>query len=290
MNLTDAFSQYPSIFPNIYVSMINSGELGGMLETSLERLADQLQKEKQLKDNIKSATFYPRMLIGFALLLFVGMLIFLVPIFQGFIPDGAEIPGITKLIFSLSESIRKSWYYWVAGLAAVSIAVYAAAKSPQGKKMWDRIRFKLPVFGELIQKSVIARFSRTFATLMECGIPVVQAMESAGPTSGSLLVAEVVQEATKRIEEGKNISAPLEESGIFPPMVTQMIEVGEETGSLPTLLEKVAEFYEEEVAIMVKGLTALIEPIMLVVVGIVVGGMLISLYLPIFSSITSARF
>lgn len=286
VNLSDAFSSYPKIFSDLYISMIRAGEIGGMLETSLMRLADQLQKDKVLKDNIKSATFYPKVLAGFAFLMFFGMLIFLVPIFKGFIPQNIVLPLPTKIVFTFSDSIRGYWYIW--GISAIAIfgGVSTFIKTPNGKYLWDKMQFKVPVFGELIHKSVVAKFSRTFSTLLEGGIPVVQALESAGPTSGSLMVSEAVVNAGKRIEEGKSISIPLEESGLFPPMVIQMISVGEETGSLPELLERVAEFYEEEVDTMTKGLSSMLEPIMLIFVGVVVGGMLISLYLPMFTAVT----
>lgn len=290
MNLKDAFGAYPKVFPALYLSMIKAGELGGVLETTLERLAAQLQKEKQLQDNIKSATFYPRMLMGFALLLFVGMLVFLVPVFQNFIPEGSSIPGITKFIFNMSASVRQSWYIWILIIGAIVSGILAYVKSAAGKRAWDSMKFKMPVFGDLIQKTVIARFTRTLATLLEGGISIIQAMESAGPTAGNILVEHAVNEATKRIEEGKSIAVPLEQSGVFPPMVIHMIAIGEETGQLPSLLDKVAEFYEEEVAVMTKGLSSLIEPIMLLFTGILVGGMLISLYLPIFTSVTSVGY
>lgn len=288
MNLTDAFRAYPSIFPAIYISMIEAGELGGMLETALNRLSDQLLKEKQLQDNVNSATFYPKMVLGFALIIFVAMLIYLVPVFQTFVPDGTPIPGITRLIFNMSASVRSNWLIWLLSVGAVVTAVMALFKSDLGKNAWERVKLNIPIFGKLIQKTVIARFSRTLATLLAGGIPVVQALQSAGPTSGSLLLANVVDESTRRIEEGRNISTPLEESGLFPPMVTQMIAVGEETGQLSELLDQIASFYEEEVGVMTKGLSSLIEPLMLMLVGVVVGGMLISLYLPIFTSITAS--
>jgi type IV pilus assembly protein PilC len=261
-----------------------------MMENTLKRLAIQLQKEKQLRDNINSAIFYPRLILGFALLLSVVMLVFLVPVFKTFIPEGTKIPGVTQAIFNFSDSIRSQWYIWIMGAGLVIGCIVFFANSKTGKRLWDKLKFNIPIFGELIQKSVTARFSRTLSTLLDGGIPVVQAMQSAGPTSGSMLVAEAVSDAIISIEEGGNISAPLEASGIFPPMVTQMISVGEETGALPSLLDTIAEFYEEEVNTMTKGLSSLIEPIMLVLVGLVVGGMLVSLYLPIFSSITSAAY
>jgi len=290
MSITDAFSAYPKVFPEIYIAMIHSGEMGGVLETTLKRLASQLQKEKQLRDNIKSATFYPRLLLGVAFLLTIVMIVFLVPVFRSFIPESANIPGVTQVVFNLSDSIRNAWYFWIGGAVVLVAAMMSFIKSKSGKQVWDRLKFKMPIFGDLIQKSVIARFARTLSTLLEGGIPVIQAMHSAGPTAGNILVAEAVKNATVSIEEGRSIATPLEVSGVFPPMVTQMIAVGEETGALPSLLDTIAEFYEEEVTTITKGLSSLIEPIMLITVGLVIGGMLISLYLPIFSSITSSGF
>ncbi len=290
MSLTDAFAAYPRIFPDIYISMIQSGELGGMLENTLKRLADQFQKEKQLRDNIKSATFYPRLLMGVAFLLAIAMLVFLVPVFRSFIPDGAAIPGVTQIVFSLSDSIRGNWYIWIGVMIAIVAAIMAFVGSKTGKQLWDRLKFRMPIFGDLIQKTVIARFARTLSTLMEGGIPVIQAMQSAGPTAGNILVTEAIEHAVVSIEEGRNIAGPLEASGVFPPMVTQMIAIGEETGALPSLLDTIAEFYEEEVNTITKGLSTLIEPLMMIAVGLVVGGMLISLYLPIFTSITSSGY
>jgi len=288
MNLTDAFSAYPRIFPDIFISMMHAGELGGILDDSLLRLSEQLQKDKNLQDNIRSATFYPRIVFAFAILMLTGMLIFLVPVFKKFIPENAELPVLTTIIFEISNSIRNHWYIWITAIMLIIAGFVAFIKSKRSKYIWERIKFKLPAFGPLIHKSVIARFARTLATLLEGGIPVIQALENAGPTSGSVILAEVVKDACKKITEGKNISGPLEESGLFPPMFTHMVAVGEETGSLSSLLDKLAEFYEDEVATTSKGLTALIEPIMMISVGIVVGIMLISLYLPIFSTITSS--
>lgn len=290
ISLTDAFGAHPEIFSDLYVSMIRSGELGGTMEITLDRLSEQLRKEKQLRDNIKTATFYPRMIFGFAGIVFIAMLVFLVPVFEKFIPADGEIPGVTRFIFGLSASVREKWYIWIIILSLITAAVLVFIKSGFGKRLWDRLKFKMPVFGSLIQKTVIARFSRTLSTLLEGGIPVVQAMQSAGPTSGSMLVADAVLAAARRIEEGRSIAAPLEESGIFPPMVTHMISVGEETGELPSLLDKVSQFYEEEVAVLTKGLSSIIEPLMLIIIGIFVGGMLISLYLPIFSSVASSGY
>jgi type IV pilus assembly protein PilC len=288
MSLTDAFGLYPDIFSDLYISMIHSCEVGGMLEESLNRLADQLEKEKMIRDNVKSATFYPRMVAGFAVILFLGMLVLLVPIFRGFMPENADIPAITQAIFALSDSIKSQWYIWILVIAIIILGVYIFIKSPTGNRIWDGVKFKIPAFGPIIHKAVLARFARTLSTLLEGGIPVIQALESAGPTSGSILLTEAVEKAARKIEEGKSIAQPLEESKLFPPMMIQMIAVGEETGSLSSLLDKVAGFYEEEVSTLTKGLTTIIEPIMLVVVGVIVGVMLVSLYLPIFTAITQS--
>lgn len=287
MNLTDAFSAYPKIFNGLYISMLKAGEMGGMLEVTLLRLSEQLQKEKQLKDDIKSATAYPKMIGIFAIVIFIAMLIFMVPIFKGFIPQNVPVPGPTQVIFNLSDSVKTKWYFWLMGLAVVIGGIIAFLKSKTGHDLWENTKLKMPIFGKLILKTVIARFTRTLATLLEGGIPVVQALQSAGPTSGSDIVANTVSLATRRIEEGKSLASTLEESGVFPPMVTHMMAVGEESGSLPSLLDKVAEFYEQEVSTQTKGLQALIQPVALVLIAVVVGGMLISLYLPIFTAVTS---
>lgn len=287
MNLTDAFSSYPKIFSKLYISMIQSGEIGGMLENSLLRLSEQLQKEKIINDEIKSATSYPKVIGIFALVIFVVMLVFLVPIFKGAIPDNIEINVITQFIFNMSESIRTKPLIWIGAIVVIIASFVGFFKSKTGHILWEKNKLKMPIFGPVILKSVIARFTRTLSTLLEGGIPVVQALGSAGPTSGSDVLNETVQLATKRIEEGKSIASTLEKSTVFPPMVTHMIAVGEEAGSLPELLDKVAEFYEQEVETTTRGLNSLIQPIALVVIGLLIGGMLIALYTPIFTAVTA---
>lgn len=287
MGLADAFSAFPDIFSKLYVSMLKAGEIGGNLENTLLRLSDQLQKEKQVKDNIKSATSYPKMIGIFTVVIFVAMLVFMVPTFQGFIPESAEIPGMTQFIFNVSESVRTRWYIWIGVIGVITASIVLFFKSKTGHDLWENVKLKLPILGPIMLKSVIARFTRTLSTLLEGGIPVVQALESAGPTSGSDVLAETVKLATKRIEEGKTIASTLEESEVFPPMVTHMIAVGEESGTLPSLLDKLAEFYEEEVDVTTKSLQSLIQPVLLIFIGVLVGGMLVALYLPMFTSVTS---
>ncbi len=285
-SFSEALKGYPKIFSSIYISMIEAGEAGGTLERTLTRLSLQLQKDKELRDNIRSATFYPTAVLGFAVIILFAMLFFLVPIFVGFFPADAVLPAPTRIIIGASDLLKRFWFVIIPLFIAAVLGLRAYAGSSEGKKRLDRLKFRMPVFGSLIQKTVVASFSRTFSTLISSGIPVVQALGVSGRASGNTLVIEATERAGVKIQEGSSVSAPLEESGVFPPMVTHMISVGEETGEMSDMLDKVAEFFEEEVATMTKGLTALIEPLMLVVIGVLVGGMLIALYLPIFTVIT----
>jgi type IV pilus assembly protein PilC len=287
-DISDAFEKHPKIFDKMYVSMLKAGETGGTLGKSLERLSVQLQKDKRLKDNIKTATLYPKLVGGFAVIMFLAMMLLLVPVFKGMIPDGAELPGITAFIFKASDSMRGYPVLWLlsGGLLAASIMIFMRSKT--GHDLWERLKMRAPFIGKLVTASVSARFARTLSTLLEGGIPVIQALKIAGPTSGSDILAEAALNSAKLVEEGETISQSLEKSGLFPPMMIQMISVGEETGALPSLLDNAAEFYEEEVASMSAALGTILEPVILVVVGLLVGGMLIALYLPMFTSITSS--
>lgn len=286
LSFSDALKSYPQIFSSLYVNMIEAGETGGTLEQTLTRLSHQLQKDKELRDNIRSATFYPVAVLAFAVLILFAMLFFLVPIFVGFFPADVELPLPTRLIIGLSELLKNFWFILFPLLIILFLILRTYAKSEQGKKQLDRLKFRLPVFGSLIQKTVIASFSRTFSTMVSTGIPVVQALDASGKATGNTVISDATTDAGRQIQEGSSIAAPLEKSGAFPPMVTHMISVGEETGDMSAMLDKVADFFEEEVATMTKGLTALIEPLMLIVIGVLVGGMLIALYLPIFTVIT----
>ncbi len=285
-SFSEALKGYPDIFSDLYINMISAGETGGNLESTLERLSTQLQKDKELRDNIKSASFYPVAVLAFAIVILFAMLFFLVPIFVGFFPEDVALPLPTQIIISLSDALQAYWYLLFPIVIVLYFILRTLARSEQGKRKLDRLKFNLPIFGELVQKSVIASFARTFSTMMSTGLPIVQALDASGRAAGNSLVIDATQKAGEQIQEGSSVAAPLEESGIFPPMVTHMISVGEETGDIPEMMDKVAAFYEEEVSTMTKALTSLIEPIMLVVIGVLVGGMLIALYLPIFTVIT----
>lgn len=287
MPLSDAFAMYPKIFDDLFVAMIATGEVGGILEQSLISLANQLQKNKALKDNIKSAVSYPKNIGIFAIVLLIAMLAFMVPIFQNMIPAGTELNGLTQFIFNASESLRTQWYLWILVVAVLVIALRFIIKSKPAHDFWEKNKLHMPLLGDFITKMVVARFCRTLATLLAGGVTAVEALQSAGPTSGSDLIKKAVDDAISDIEEGKSISDSLDKSGLFPPMVTGMIAIGEEAGTLPELLDKVAEFYEEDVETTSRNLGSIIEPIALIGIGGLVGAMLISLYLPIFTATTS---
>jgi type IV pilus assembly protein PilC len=269
--------------------MISTGEVGGILEQALTSLANQLQKQKALNDNIKSAISYPKNIGIFALVLLHAMLAFMVPIFKNMIPESTELNGLTQFIFNASDFLRSRWYIWFGTIAAFVTAVYFIAKSPPMHKLWEQHKLHAPLIGELMTKQTIARFCRTLATLLAGGVTAVEALKSAGPTSGSDLIAKAVEDAISDIEEGKSISDSLDKSGLFPPMVTGMIAIGEEAGTLPELLDKVAEFYEEDVETLSRNLKAMIEPIALIGIGGIVGAMIIALYLPIFTASTNVE-
>jgi type IV pilus assembly protein PilC len=286
ISFSEALKAHPAIFSELYVNMVSAGEAGGTLEATLTRLSHQLQKDKELRDSIKSASFYPLAVFAFAIIILFGMLFFLVPIFVGFFPEDTVLPLPTRMIVGASDALKAYWFIILPFFIVLGLLFRSYAKSSGGKRKLDRIKYRLPIFGTLIQKTVIASFARTFSTMMATGIPVVQALNASGMATGNSLVMDATHLAGEKIQEGSSVHQPLEESGVFPPMVTHMISVGEETGNIPDMMDKVAEFFEEEVATMTKGLTALIEPLMLIVIGIMVGGMLIALYLPIFTVIT----
>lgn len=287
MPLSDAFAQYPKVFSPLFIAMVASGEAGGIMEQALVSLGEMLQKEKNLQQNIKSAYSYPRSVGLLSIVLLIAMLWFMVPIFKKMMTSSTEITGISKFIFDASDSLREDTHIWILVAGAIIGAVMLFAKSPIAHKIWENNKLTMPMLGDFMTKMVVARFCRTFATLLAGGVTAVDALKSAGPTSGSEKLEKAVNEAIEDIEEGKSISDALDKSGIFPPMLTGMVAIGEESGALPELLDKVAEFFEEDVENTSRNLRAIIEPIALIFVGVVVGGMLIALYVPMLTASTS---
>lgn len=287
MPLSDAFKEYPKIFSPLFIAMIAAGETGGIMEQSLVSLADQMQKEKNLQKNIKSAFSYPRTVGIMAVVILIAMLYFMVPTFKNMMTDGMELNALSQFIFDASDSLIENTGTWILVAAVIVGVIFLIIKSPPAHILWENTKLTMPVFGSFMTKMVVARFCRTFATLLAGGVTAVEAMKSAGPTAGSDKLAKAVEQAISDIEEGSPISNALEKSGLFPPMVTGMVAIGEESGALPELLDKVAEFFEEDVENTSRNLRAMIEPIALVFVGVVVGGMLIALYVPMLTASTS---
>ena len=284
--LSDAMAKYAKAFNTLYVAMVKAGEIGGLLDETLIRLADTIEAQVELRSKIRSAMMYPTAVMGLVLLIVTAMLIFIVPMFESLYADlGGSLPLPTKILLILSEFITKFWYLAVLGSVGTVIAFKKWIASTNGRAQFDAIKLKLPVFGGLIHKTAIARFSHTLAALTRTGVPILQAMDIVAATSGNAVVARAVMAVQASIKEGESLSAPLLDHPVFPPMVVQMMAVGEETGALDTMLEKVGDFYDKEVATLVDGLTSLIEPLLIVVLGITVGGMLVALYLPMFNVI-----
>lgn len=286
-SFTEALKKYDDVFPVIFIAMVETGELGGELQSSLDSIATQMTKEKEIADNVKSAMTYPVIIFIFAGVVTLAMLIFLIPVFEGFFGEDTDMPFITELVMATSNSLRSQWYFWILAVSVVGGSIYFISKQQAVIDFFERNKFKIPIAGKIIYKIVLARFSRTLATLVDGGISILDALRNAGPTSGSSLVEQACKDTIIGIQDGKTVAQCLQQSGIFPAMVVQMVSVGEETGQMANLLDKTAIFYEDEVAVEIKGLTATIEPLMLIFVGGIVGGLLIAMYLPIFSSVAT---
>ncbi len=284
MNLSDSMRKHPQCFDGLYVSMVQAGEVGGVLDDVMNRLAKLLEDVARLQNQIKSALSYP-MVVGFlATAIFLGMTIFLIPIFAGIFKDiGTELPPLTQFLMDCSEILR-SWRIGVifGSVFGMSIAYKQYYKTDIGRVTIDRLSLKMPLFGDLIQKSAVARFSRTFGALTRSGVPILTSLEIVRDTSGNQVIANAIDAARVEIQQGGMISIALQKEKVFPAMAIQMISIGEETGEIDGMLMKVADFYEDEVEQSVKALTSILEPIMIVVLGGMVGTILLAMYLPLF--------
>ncbi len=283
--LSDAMAKHPAAFDRLYVAMVRAGETGGALDQTLERLAVQLEKQDSLRRTIKSAMTYPVLIGVFAILVMIGMLIFIIPIFASMYKDlGGELPTLTKAMMGVSSALKGYWFIIFPALGMVAWALVRLKKTEQGRKAWDRTKLKLPMkLGPIIQKIALARFSRTLATLISSGVPILQAIDITGKTSGNSVIEEAMVDVKESVRSGEPLARPLTRAAVFPPMVTHMISIGEETGALDSMLNKIADFYETEVDAAVKSLTSIIEPIMMMFVGGLVGLIVISMYLPMFN-------
>jgi type IV pilus assembly protein PilC len=285
--LAEAMSKHPKTFSNLYVNMVEAGEAGGILDQILNRLAVYLEKAEALQRKVKAALMYPAVVFFVAMGATVFMLMFIIPTFAKMFTDfGGELPLPTKVVLALSDFLRANW--WICALvitaAAIAFKRYYASKSGRGRV--DAFVLTVPVLGQVIRKSSIARFTRTLGTLISSGVPILNGLDITARTAGNRVVEKAINATRESISQGNTIAEPLKLSGVFPAMVTQMIGVGESTGALDEMLDKIANFYDDEVDTAVETLTSVIEPIMIVVMGILVGGMLIAMYLPMFKLIS----
>jgi len=279
----DAMKKHPKVFDNLYCNMIEAGEIGGILDTILSRLAGFMEKAMALKKKVKGAMTYPVICLGIAFIILAVILIWVVPVFEKMFQDfGSALPGPTQLVVDLSNFAKSNIMYMVFVIVALVFVFKKINGTEKGKTKIDALLLKFPVFGELVLKVAVAKFSRTLGTMLQSGVPILEALNVVARTAGNKVIEIAVFRVADSISEGRAIAEPLEETGIFPIMVVQMINVGESTGALDAMLNKIADFYDEEVDQAVENLTAMIEPFMMVFLGGMIGGLVVAMYLPIF--------
>ncbi|MFL5868017.1 MAG: type II secretion system F family protein [Thermoleophilaceae bacterium] len=285
LSFSDALGKHPDVFNDLYVAMVAAGESGGILESTLERVADQLEKDAALRRMIKAAMVYPILIMTFAFTVLIALVAFLVPVFEKIFKDfGGQLPAITKVTVWMSHMVTGRWYVLIAVAAGIVTAFRKWKKSERGRVQWDVLKLKFPLkIGDIVQKVALARFSRTFSGLIAAGVPMLEAIEITGKTSGNCVVERAMGDVRASVKKGGTLSAPMRQvPEAFPAMVVQMIAVGEETGALETMLTKVADFYEEQVNAAIKALTSILEPVMILFVGAIVGFIVIAMYMPLF--------
>jgi len=284
--LANAMRQHPTVFDDLTTNMIEAGETGGILDIILQRLALYVEKAVKLRSAVKSALVYPVAVVSLALLIVGALLKWVVPIFANlFVGLGVTLPLPTRLVIGLSSFVGHFWWFFIVGTAAAIIGLKQIKKHPRGRYYFDAAMLKMPVLGVLLRKIAVARFTRTLGTLITSGVPILEGLAITARTSGNAVLEEALMKVRKAIEEGRTIVDPLRESGVFPNMVTQMIGVGEATGAMDAMLQKIADFYEDEVDSATKDMLAMLEPIIICILGITIGGIVVSLYLPLFSMI-----
>ena len=286
--LSEALARHPNVFSRIYVSMVEAGEAAGILDDVLDRLATQIEKEANLKRRVKSAMVYPTLVITFAFLVLVAMLLFIVPIFQKLYKQfNGHLPKLTQFMITSSELLRHRWYIIFPAIGLTIFLFFKWKKSDGGRKRWDRFKLHVPMkIGDVVLKVTMARFARTLSTLVAAGVDIIKALEITGTTAGNWVVEDALRDMREQVHAGVPIAQPLVEHPVFPPMVGQMVKIGEETGELDAMLGKIADFYEEEVDAAISSLTSIIEPIMIIFVGFMVGTIILSMYLPMFKLLT----
>jgi type IV pilus assembly protein PilC len=281
--LADALGKHPKVFDSLYVNLVAAGEVGGILDTILQRLAAYIEKTQKLKSQIKGALTYPAVVVAIAIIVIAVIMIFVIPVFQDmFSSFGKALPAPTQLVVNMSNFTKSNIHWIILAIIILAFAFRRYRATASGKRRVDSAMLRLPIIGELIRKVAVARFTRTLGTMVKSGVPILDALEITARTAGNVIVEEVVMDARSSIAEGQTIAEPLAESIIFPGMVTQMISVGESTGALDAMLEKIADFYDDEVDATVAAMTSMLEPLLMLFLGGSIGGLVIAMYLPIF--------
>ncbi len=281
--LGDSLGEHPHVFNRFYVNMVRAGEESGNIDQILQRLATYIEKSVKLTGKVKGALMYPAVILVIAMAVVAGLLVFVIPKFQSlFSQFGGELPALTQIVIKMSDTFVANWYFIIGGIVAVGLGLKAYLNTPEGKQMFDSVMIDAPLFGELIKKSAVARFTRTLSTLLNSGVGIMEAMDISAKTVGNFVIERAILRARDAITEGKSLTVPLQKEKYIPHMVTQMIGVGEQTGTLDQMLSRIADFYEDEVDVAVGALTSVIEPLMMVVLGTIVAFLVIAMYLPIF--------
>ena len=283
-----ALAKHPQAFDNLFVNLVKAGEAGGILDKILNRLANYLEKAEDLKQKVKGALTYPVVVLSIAFLVVLALVMFVLPQFKSIFESmNVELPAVTMMLLSLSDIMQEWWMVIIPGLLLIPISMVQFFKSSQGQRVFDTNILRIPGIGLMMRKVAVARFTRTLGTMIASGVPILQALEVTAATSGNIVIKEAVDKTRASIREGESIAEPLKASGVFPPMVVQMIAVGEETGELDKMLMKIAQFYDTEVDNAVKGLTSIIEPVVIVFMGLIIGGIVLAVFMPMLKLVNS---
>jgi type IV pilus assembly protein PilC len=281
---SEGLAQHPKVFNRLFVNMVKAGELGGVLEVVLARLSEFMEKAQKIKGKVIAAMFYPVAVLVVAVAILGILMVYVIPkfkdVFNGML-DGAQLPGFTRLVLGISDAIKSHIFYVIGGAIGVWIAILLIGRTKGGRRVFDKVKLKMPVFGPVISKVAISRFTRTLGTLISSGVPILQALTIVRETSGNVIIGSAVLAIHDSVKEGETITAPLEASKVFPPMVVSMVDVGEQTGALPEMLLKIADNYDDEVDNAVEAMTSLLEPIMIVFLAVVVGSIVIAMFMPL---------
>ncbi|MDR3567148.1 MAG: type II secretion system F family protein [Syntrophobacteraceae bacterium] len=282
--LSDAIKNHPKVFDNLFHNLVAAGEVGGILDVILNRLAIYIEKMAKLKKKVKGALTYPAIVVSIAVIVVAVILIFVIPVFTKLFTDaGVKLPAMTLIVMNLSDFVKNYIHWAILGLGLAVYALRRFGKTPKGRLLFDRMFLRAPVFGLLLRKIAVARFTRTLGTMLSSGVPILDGLEVVAATAGNSVIENAIRKARMSISEGRPVAEPLAETNVFPPMVTQMIAVGEATGALDNMLTKIADFYDEEVDTAVGNLTAMLEPLLILFLGVTIGFLLVAMYLPIFN-------